>query len=201
MASSWLTVSHFFLYSSFFLVLFGDRILLADAAGVPAEITDCPPEQLNRAKLRFKDCLEGKKARLLQLDYEQEDQLEDDLSSASRRRSQQELQLLICAGLEELSTGCSEAVDEFSFCMGREHVHHLVDIHLNAISNVMAPYHPSLQLRDCSVFNKPPPIVYKKPEPEATKAAQPEYQPVTGGSGKQLLSASVALMAALYILV
>jgi hypothetical protein len=38
--------------------------------------------------------------------------------------------------LQDLSTGCMEAVNEFSFCMGREHVDQLVAIHLNAISGV-----------------------------------------------------------------
>lgn len=127
---------------------------------------ECTEEELNTAKLRFKDCLEVKKAYLLQLDYE------DDL----------DIKLLICSGLKELSTGCTEAVDEFSYCMGRDHVNHLVDIHLNAISDVLAPFHPSLELRDCPVFDTPPPIIYKKPEPEASAAAEPEYEPITGSS-------------------
>ncbi len=38
--------------------------------------------------------------------------------------------------MQDLSTGCMEAVNEFSFCMGREHVDQLVAIHLNAISGV-----------------------------------------------------------------
>ena len=62
--------------------------------------------------------MEDKKAYLVQLDYEETD----------------DIQLLICSGLKELATGCKAAVKEFSECMGREHVDHLVDIHLTSIS-------------------------------------------------------------------
>jgi hypothetical protein len=140
----------------------------------------CTEEQLNRAKLRFKDCMEDKKAYLVQLDYEED---ADDV------------QLLICSGLKELATGCKAAVKEFSMCQGREHVDHLVNIHLSSISDVLAPFHPSLRLRDCPVFNQPPPIIHKKPEPEAAAAAEPEYEPITGGSGFLMTSLPVLAVA------
>ena len=143
-----------------------------------AQTQDCDEEQLNKAKLRFKDCMEDKKAYLVQLDYEETD----------------DIQLLICSGLKELATGCKAAVKEFSECMGREHVDHLVDIHLTSISDVLAPFHPTLRLRDCPVFKKPPPIIHKKPEPEAAAAAEPEYEPITGGSS--YLMTSLPLLAA-----
>ncbi len=44
--------------------------------------------------------------------------------------------LIVVYLVQDLSTGCMEAVNEFSFCMGREHVDQLVAIHLNAISGV-----------------------------------------------------------------
>ncbi|XP_023334715.1 uncharacterized protein LOC111706159 isoform X2 [Eurytemora carolleeae] len=136
-------------------------VVVVLAAVVTSCHAQCNDQQLNKAKLRFKDCLEDKKAHLLQLDYEEDN----------------DMQLLICSGLKELSTGCQEAVNEFSFCMSREHVDHLVEIHINAISDVLAPFHPTLELRDCPVFNTPPPtIVHQKPEPEAAAA---EYS-VTG---------------------
>lgn len=136
-------------------------VVVVLAAVVSSCHAQCNDQQLNKAKLRFKDCLEDKKAHLLQLDYEEDN----------------DMQLLICSGLKELSTGCQEAVNEFSFCMSREHVDHLVEIHINAISDVLAPFHPTLELRDCPVFNTPPPtIVHQKPEPEAAAA---EYS-VTG---------------------
>ena len=62
--------------------------------------------------------MEDKKAYLVQLDYEETE----------------DIQLLICSGLKELATGCKAAVKEFSACQGREHVDHLVDIHLTSIS-------------------------------------------------------------------
>jgi len=142
----------------------------------------CNDKQLNKAKLRFKDCLEDKKAYLLQLDYEQEE----------------DMNLLICSGLKELSTGCTEAVNEFSYCLGREHVDHLVEIHLNAISDVLAPFHPTIELRDCPVFDKPSPVIHKKPEPAAAAAAEPEYQSVTGGCSTIIPSAVMLLLASIF---
>ena len=68
--------------------------------------------------LLLQDCMEDKKAYLVQLDYEETE----------------DIQLLICSGLKELATGCKAAVKEFSACQGREHVDHLVDIHLTSIS-------------------------------------------------------------------
>ena len=59
-------------------------VLVVLAAVVSSCLAQCNDEQLNKAKLRFKDCLEDKKAHLLQLDYEEDN----------------DMQLLICSGLK-----------------------------------------------------------------------------------------------------
>lgn len=165
------------------VLLWVSAVILGCVHNVPSALgEDCSEEQLNKAKLRFKDCMEDKKAMLLQLDHD----ASDDATAT------------ICSGLKDLSTGCMEAVNEFSFCKGREHVDHLVAIHLNAISDVLAPFHPSIDLKSCPVFNTPAPIIVKHhplglsdPEP----AAEPEYEPITG-SATRLITAHLALLIA-----
>ena len=59
-------------------------VVVVLAAVVTSCHAQCNDQQLNKAKLRFKDCLEDKKAHLLQLDYEEDN----------------DMQLLICSGLK-----------------------------------------------------------------------------------------------------
>ena len=75
---------------------------------------ECTEEELNAAQIKFKDCMDEKKASLLQT----EDEVQD----------------MICTGLKDLSTGCKEPVTQFAICRGREFVDNLVAIHLNAMS-------------------------------------------------------------------
>ena len=63
---------------------------------------ECTEEELNAAQIKFKDCMDEKKASLLQT--EDEDTVQD----------------LICTGLKDLSTGCKEPVTQFAICRGRE---------------------------------------------------------------------------------
>jgi len=130
--------------------------------------SECTEEQLNAAKMGFKDCMDEKKETLLQTDVEGD-----------------EVQDLICSGLKDLSTGCKEAVNKFAICRGREFVDNLVAIHLNAMSEVLGPFYPTVNLASCPVFSTPAPKVVHihhrddlqaEPEPEV----EPEYQPVTG---------------------
>ena len=79
--------------------------------------SECNEEQLNAAKMGFKDCMDEKKETLLQTDVEVD-----------------EVQDLICSGLNDLSTGCKEPVNKFAICRGREFVDNLLAIHLNAMS-------------------------------------------------------------------
>jgi len=136
--------------------------------------SECTEEQLNAAKMGFKDCMDEKKETLLQTDVEGD-----------------EVQDLICSGLKDLSTGCKEAVNKFAICRGREFVDNLVAIHLNAMSEVLGPFYPTVNLASCPVFSTPAPKVVHihqrvdseaEPEPED----EPEYQPVTGAAGSSL---------------
>jgi hypothetical protein len=70
-----------------------------------------------KAQIAFKDCMDEKKASLLQTDV-----------------SEDEAQDLICSGLKDLSTGCKEPVTQFAVIRGREFVDNLVAIHLNAMA-------------------------------------------------------------------
>ena len=79
--------------------------------------SECTEEQLNTARIVFKDCMDEKKALLLQTDV-----------------SEDEGQDFICSGLKNLSTGCKEPVTQFAVCRGREFVDNLVAIHLNAMA-------------------------------------------------------------------
>ena len=79
--------------------------------------SECTEEQLNKAQIAFKDCMDDKKVSLLQTDVS-DDKVKD----------------LICSGLKDLSTGCKEPVTQFSVCRGREFVDNLVAIHLNAMA-------------------------------------------------------------------
>jgi len=142
---------------------------------IAAEVwSECTEEQLNAAKIGFKDCMDEKKEILLQTDV-----------------AGDEVQDLICSGLKDLSTGCNEAVNKFSICRGREFVDNLVAIHLNAMSEVLGPFYPTVNLASCPVFSTPAPKVVQihqrddlqaEPEPEV----EPEYQPVTGAAVSHL---------------
>ena len=79
--------------------------------------SECTDEQLNKAQIVFKDCMDEKKASLLQTDVT-DDKVQD----------------LIRSGLKDLSTGCKEPVTQFAVCRGREFVDNLVAIHLNAMA-------------------------------------------------------------------
>ena len=79
--------------------------------------SECTEEQLNKAQMMFKDCMDEKKATLLQTDVS-EDEGHD----------------FICSGLMDLSTGCKEPVTQFAVCRGREFVDNLLAIHLNALT-------------------------------------------------------------------
>ena len=79
--------------------------------------SECTEEQLNKAQIVFKDCMDEKKASLLQTDVSEDDS-----------------HAFICSGLKDLSTGCKEPVTQFAVCRGREFVDNLLAIHPNAMS-------------------------------------------------------------------
>ena len=86
--------------------------------------SECTEEQLNTAQIVFKDCMDEKKASLLQTNVT-EDEAKD----------------FICSGLKDLSTGCKEPVTQFAVCRGREFVDNLVAIHLNAMAGKLCKTH------------------------------------------------------------
>jgi len=141
--------------------------------------SECSEEQLNTAQMAFKDCMDEKKASLLQTDV-----------------SEDEVQDLICSGLKDLSTGCKVPVTQFAVCRGREFVDNLVAIHLNAMTEVLSPFYPGVNLSSCPVFNTPAPTVVhvhqKDPEPES----EPEYEPVTGSAQPVQTTVPALLMVA-----
>jgi len=164
--------------------------------------SECSEEQLNTAQMAFKDCMDEKKASLLQTDV-----------------SEDEVQDLICSGLKDLSTGCKVPVTQFAVCRGREFVDNLVAIHLNAMTGqrenkdgqnclwdvllllfifaeVLSPFYPGVNLSSCPVFNTPAPTVVhvhqKDPEPES----EPEYEPVTGSAQPLQTTVPALLMVA-----
>ena len=92
-------------------------IVISVATIVVQVKSECTEEQLNKAQIVFKDCMDEKKASLLQTDV-----------------SEYEGHDFICSGLKDLSTGCEEPVTQFAVCRGREFVDNLVAIHLNAMA-------------------------------------------------------------------
>eukprot|EP00090_Calanus_glacialis_P039309 TRINITY_DN6843_c0_g1_i8.p1 TRINITY_DN6843_c0_g1~~TRINITY_DN6843_c0_g1_i8.p1 ORF type:complete len:175 (-),score=42.49 TRINITY_DN6843_c0_g1_i8:134-658(-) len=147
--------------------------------------SECTEEQLNKAQMMFKDCMDEKKVLLLQTDV-----------------SEDEAHAFICKGLKDLSTGCKEPVTQFAVCRGREFVDNLVAIHLNAMAEILAPFYLSVNLTSCPVFHTPVPTVVHvhhtdhistQPQPED----QPEYQPVTGRATHVQTSITVWLIVAL----
>jgi len=151
-------------------------------AAVTAQVnSECSEEKLNDAQIAFKDCMDEKKATLLQ------------------PMTGDQVQEMICSGLQDLSTGCKVAVTQFSVCRGREYVDNLVAIHLNAMSEVLAPFYPDVDLKSCPVFNTPAPIVvqvdqkedvFADPEPKP----EPEYEPVVGTNSATLLTRPVSVL-------
>jgi len=147
--------------------------------------SDCTEEELNKAQIGFKDCMDEKKATLLQTDV-----------------SEEEVQDLICSGLNDLSIGCKAPVSQFAVCRGREFVDNLVAIHLNAMSEVLGPFYPNVDLTSCPVFNTPAPTVvrvqqkndeFADPEPET----EPEYEPVVGSAPQTTVPALLMVAAVL----
>jgi len=144
--------------------------------------SECTEEQLNAAKIGFKDCMDEKKESLLQTDVDGD-----------------EVQELICSGMKDLSTGCKEPVNKFAICRGREFVDNLVAIHLNAMAEVLGPLYPTVNLASCPVFSTPAPKVVHihhrddTPDPED----EPEYQPVTGAAGSTLPTCIVLAISAI----
>lgn len=133
--------------------------VLASAAGAQS----CTEKQLNKAQMGFRDCMEERKGGMLSLDPEEE----PDIHQA------------ICQGLEEMSSGCKSAVDEFAECNGREQVDHLVAIHISAFTEVLSAYHTSVDIRSCPVFHTPPPTIVSQDDDDHL---QPEPEYVTAGS-------------------
>jgi len=154
---------------------------------------ECSDEELSAAQVGFKDCMDEKKASLLQTETTGDEQD------------------LICDGLRELSTGCRDQVNQFAVCRGREFVDNLVAIHLNAMAEVLTPFYPSVDLKICPVFHTPAPeVVPVQPQLESVTVAhserqqqhepEPEYQPVTGGGGgfaASFVTLSIALLLAM----
>ena len=152
---------------------------------------ECTEEELNDAQIKFKDCMDEKKASLLKTEI-----------------SKEKVQDLICMGLKDLSTGCKDPVSMFALCRGREFVDNLVAIHLNAMSEVLGPLYPSVTLSQCPVFNTPAPQVvhvhhqdHGHQHQEVQQDPEPEYQPVTGGADILRISTLVLAMASVKLLV
>jgi len=150
---------------------------------------ECTEEELNAAQIKFKDCMDEKKASLLQT--EDEDEVQD----------------LICTGLKDLSTGCKEPVTQFAICRGREFVDNLVAIHLNAMSEVLGPLYPSVSLSLCPVFHTPAPEVVhvhpvhdQQPVQDVQDDPEPEYQPVTGAAAAYRISLLTVLISCVKLL-
>ena len=147
--------------------------------------SECTEEQLNKAQIVFKDCMDEKKVTLLQTDV-----------------SEDEAKTFICSGLKDLSTGCKEPVTQFAVCRGREFVDNLVAIHLNAMAEILAPFYLSVNLTSCPVFQTPvPTVVHVHHTDHISTHTQhedhPEYQPVTGRATHVQTSITVWLIVAL----
>jgi hypothetical protein len=144
--------------------------VISVASTVVQAKSECTEEQLNKAQLMFKDCMDEKKALLLQTDV-----------------SEDEVQDVICSGLKDLSMGCKEPVTQFAVCRGREFVDNLVAIHLNAMAEILSPFYPSVNLTSCPVFQTPAPTVVHVLHTDDISTQtqhedQPEYQPVTASA-------------------
>ena len=77
----------------------------------------CSEEQTEASTTMFKDCMDEKEAKLLELELGPE-----------------EGQEVICEGLASLARVCQPAVDSLARCKGREYADNLVAIHVNSMS-------------------------------------------------------------------
>jgi len=138
-------------------------LYLAIAFSAPALSLSCSEKQLDAAQMGFRDCMEEKKGRMLDMDAEEVG----------------DIQTEICNGLKDMSEGCQEAVQELAKCNGRERVDHIVAIHINAFTEVLSSVHTDVDILSCPVFHTPPPTIVS----QQSAAPQPlgaEY--VTAGS-------------------
>ena len=90
---------------------------MALVAGSGLVSCKCSQEQTDVASDNFKDCMDEKKAALLQIDTGVGDKKQH-----------------ICDSLGDLATVCGSAVDSLAGCKGREYVDNLVAIHINSMS-------------------------------------------------------------------
>ena len=102
-------------------------LTIALVAGSGLVSCKCSQEQTDVASDNFKDCMDEKKAALLQIDTGVGDKKQH-----------------ICDSLGDLATVCGSAVDSLAGCKGREYVDNLVAIHINSMSgthflNIFAP--------------------------------------------------------------
>lgn len=145
-------------------------------AAAPVLGRACTDEQLNRAQMGFRDCMEDKKSVILNMEPEEV----------------ADVQGTICQGLQDMSSGCQGAVAEFALCNGRERVDHLVAIHINAFTEVLSTFHRGVNIKGCPVFQTPPPTIVSRGEEEARP--EPEY--VTGAAMAHLSSPALLLLLA-----
>ena len=92
-------------------------LTIALVAGSGLVSCKCSQEQTDVASDNFKDCMDEKKAALLQIDTGVGDKKQH-----------------ICDSLGDLATVCGSAVDSLAGCKGREYVDNLVAIHINSMS-------------------------------------------------------------------
>lgn len=129
----------------------------------PSLSLSCSERQLDAAQMGFRDCMEEKKGRMLDMEAEEVGDIQGE----------------ICNGLKDMSEGCQEAVQALAKCNGRERVDHIVAIHINAFTEVLSSVHTDVDILSCPVFHTPPPTIVS----QQSAAPQPlgaEY--VTGGS-------------------
>jgi len=152
----------------------GLPLLLVHLAALVASALACSEEQLDRAQMGFRNCMEEKKGAMLGIEVEEVGDLQQE----------------ICRGLKDMSSGCQEAVVALAKCNGRERVDHIVAIHINAFTEVLSSVHTNVDILSCPVFHTPPPtIVSHQPDD-----IQPEPEYVTGGSLHLLPLSSLLLL-------
>lgn len=149
--------------------------------------SECSDDELNKASLKFKDCMDDKKASLLQT--EEVDVIDEEF---------------LCRGLTNLSSGCKTPAAEFAKCRGHEFVDNLVAIHLSAMADILAQIHPTVDLSECPVFNTPAPVVvqvehehnHNHHQHEAHPQYEPEpvHEPITGAATSMSSFASIVTL-------
>jgi len=152
------------------------------AAALALVSADCQDKEVSSIKIEFKDCLEKQKQPLLNLNS-----------------TVDELEMMVCTGLDGLVNGCKPVISNLSKCIGREMVDQLVSLHLSSITEILSPMLPTVDIASCEVFNTKVTNIESN-EIETEHEVEPEYSPVTNTNSAGIAHTSLFIVLFSWIL-